>query len=880
MTVLRGLEMAMTRTSGVRRALTLLIPVLLVLATWPYPASAATQYTWTTTADFDSGSSVQGTDYGVGIGYDQPIFGYISKPSAIYSAARQRTYVGFQGFTTYLLAYMTYFDHVTKAWATPVAVGPTYDPIVDGHGAPSIYIDGAGYLYSFWGSHATAQKLSKSVRPHDISAWTQLNDPCSAPCTSTYPSVFSYGGKIYFYHRQAFAQGGPWRFHTSTNGGVSWTVGTDFLQFPGTDGAYFGGHIQEGSSLWYSFAKYEDATSARRNIYTCRWDLTTDIQYGVDGTNLGATVNLTEADTECLVFNTGTDNTGWASIVLDSLARPFVLWNQGTNTSDIEFRSSRWNGSAWTIPLEFQETDAGSNYGTLLYHSDTDIDAFVTAAGFREINSCCDDFGGTLEHWNWNGTAWNVADDPILTEALAGIPVNRPFVPLNHVPEMEIIFDAWVPNTLGAGFEQKYGFDTNGREQVIGRVYGWGTSGLLVNGAVSSVIPGVQTSTDNPNIVSGVFALADSRRDPFAYEGDVADHAFWQQMRSGDGDGNTTMIVTGGKLVVQATDNSGTGRLGETLISKFGIEGDADVRIKFEETDPGTGVVLYGICLWNQSDSCDSAGVFNGWYGDEATFGTTGIMYRHIYGVSGAIEAFTTVNGINLVGQGSVGVTCDSCWMRITRSGGTLFNVSYSLNGVSYVQTDSVSIPELDGIEPLYAALSASCNACTSGDWTISMDDWNMASGNIRNGWRARGAWTSPVIAWAGIGEVARNVTVTFSGASATRYIDSVAIVSSSGAVLYENTTDITSGSTVFYDLGTSYTLQAALSGHDFHVRVSLAGDTFGTMTVSAVSLWTVRSEALQFVDDAIDIMWLILFAMVLIAIVTAAWYVKRYRGV
>jgi len=107
-----------------------------------------------------------------------------------------------------------------------------------------------------------------------------------------------------------------------------------------------------------------------------------------------------------------------------------------------------------------------------------------------------------------------------------------------------------------------------------------------------------------------------------------------------------------------------------------------------------------------------------------------------------------------------------------------------------------------------------------------------------------------------------------------------MAIMSSSGAVLYENTTDVTSGSTVFYDLGTSYALQAALSGHDFHVRVSLAGDTFGTMSVSSVSLWTERSEALQFVDDAIDIMWLILFAMVLIAIVTAAWYVKRYRGV
>ena len=70
------------------------------------------------------------------------------------------------------------------------------------------------------------------------------------------------------------------------------------------------------------------------------------------------------------------------------------------------------------------------------------------------------------------------------------------------------------------------------------------------------------------------------------------------------------------------------------------------------------------------------------------------------------------------------------------------------------------------------------------------------------------------------------------------------------------------------------------MGGQDFHVRVSLAGDTFGTMTVSSVSLWTERSEALQFVDDAIDIMWLILFAMVLIAIVTAAWYVKRYRGV
>jgi hypothetical protein len=33
-------------------------------------------------------------------------------------------------------------------------------------------------------------------------------------------------------------------------------------------------------------------------------------------------------------------------------------------------------------------------------------------------------------------------------------------------------------------------------------------------------------------------------------------------------------------------------------------------------------------------------------------------------------------------------------------------------------------------------------------------------------------------------------------------------------------------------------------------------------------------------VDDAVDIMWLILFAMILIAIVTTAWYVKSWRGV
>jgi hypothetical protein len=351
-------------------------------------------------------------------------------------------------------------------------------------------------------------------------------------------------------------------------------------------------------------------------------------------------------------------------------------------------------------------------------------------------------------------------------------------------------------------------------------------------------------------------------------------------MRSGDGEGNTTLTATGGKLVVQASDNSGTGRLGETLISKFGIEGDADVRIKFEETDSGSGTIVYGLCLWNQSESCDSVGVFGGWYGDTLTFGSTGVLYRHIFGASGGIEAFRMVNGGGLIDQGSTAVTCNPCWMRITRSGGTTFNVSYSLNGVSYVQTDSVSMPELDGIEPLYAALSASCNACTSGNWTISMDDWHMASGNIRNGWRARGAWLSPMIAWAGFGEVARNITLTFSDASVTRYVDSVDIVSSSGAILYENTTDITSGSTVFYDLGTSYALQAALSGHDFHVRVSLAGDTFGTMIVSSVTLWTERSEALQFVDDAVDIMWLILFAMILIAIVTTAWYVKSWRGV
>lgn len=824
---------------------------------------ADTTTTYTSTADFDGGDKGDpGTDYFVSNGIDQSTYS-VSKPPAIYVAAVQRTYVVYQGGGN-MTPHIAYYDHEQRAWSAPVEVNDTNPISGDGHGAPAMWVDDAGYIYVFFGAHATPMQLKRSASPYAITDWVQLVSPTPLPVPgnqATYPHLFQRGSLIYFLYRQGTAVGGDWGFRTTANRGDSWSAFTKILDF-GTDGAYIADaiYVASQSKVYYTFVWDERVEVLRHNAYVCVWNLATNKQYGINGIDLGTVVDLAEADANCRAVYSGSVGQLWYStIALDSMSRPYMLYVNGTgvvyNTYNVSF--TYWTGSAWASPQDLALTDGISSYPALKVVSATNVIAYIVTGGFRQLADPSDDYSGDLERWTWDGATWTFAET-IMSEARAGNPVNRPFVPLNAHAPIDIIFDSWEPK------------DTFVPEA---KMWAWGSAGFVHRMEEPSGTLGTQTITDNLIVPNGGFVLANGRSDTFATPDMDAFTYFWGNIRTGDGAGTLTRKMLGGKYIVSGTDLGTSGRLGATLRSSFGVDGTIDFSIKYDLTDPPEdNNVITAVCLFDQPDECDSV---SGDYYD----GTSGVYYQFLTSATALPPTFLTavkrVGGV-LTDIGSLSnPTCDPCWLRI-RKAGTLFTFYYSTDGLAWTQDEQQDIAALSA-STWYLHFTITTNGVFSGSWAVEATDYSLTTGSMIQGYRPQGSWSTPVTTYAG--EIAHNVTVTYSGASANGFIDAVAVVDAvTGRELWEDTTDVINGTSVFYAVPAS--AEAAMIGRDFVVRVTLAGDQDSSPLVTSVTVSTARAAALVFVDNVVNVFWLIFFAVLLATIVAVAWTVKEWRGV
>lgn len=851
------------------------ILVIIIIAAFfliPSNVSASGQRIYTSTADFDAGNkSDPGGQWFTNIGADQPTFAYISHPSAYHVSSSfygiDRTYVGFQSFTTYLQAFVTFYDHQTKAWASPVAVGPVYDvDLVDGHGAPAIWVDDAGYVYAFWGSHATNQKLSRTTNAFDISTWTQLSDPSTV---STYPNVFAYNGVLYFVHRDGFAQGGDWVYQTSTNRGATWSSKNIIFDSVFPDGAYFGGFKLYGSKVYYAWSKFVSAEFplhlARRNMYSCYWDLSTNHQFGIDGFDIGTSINQAAADLHCRVAVTATEWSQIPAFDVDSTGKPYILWVQGGNVLPMNVTFSRWDGSAWTSPITVTKTDTPNAYDAILVTNTSYVEAFITTSGIRQTSNKTDDgYSGDLERWLWNGATW-AKQETIMKEVKNGLPLVRPSIPVNRNDEIRMVFDSWVPS----GFESKY--QGQGRLDEFGhptgaidKIFAWGTSGFIGNPVIPSGTTGTITSTDNGNVPDGAFTLANPRSDHFAFTHSTGDTFSWQQINTGDGNGTTTMKMIGGLVNVTTLNAGGTGRKGESLVSKFNISGNWDVRMKFQVTIPQTGIpLLYGICMQSEPDDCDSVS-------GTAYNSTEGFMLLHFASPQDFFRSYKVKAEPSVVQYNTTTATCNPCWLRMTKTGST-YVTYHSTNNVNWV-LDGYRVETLPYMNWYFSA-SAFTNGVVSGNWAVTMDDFTIATGTLNDGYRTEGSWASPVTTFSN--ELVKRIYVNYTGADASHYISSIAVLSETNAILYTDNTKRSTGTSTVMTIPDE--ALPILDGANFKVRVTLKGDGQNSVIVNEIVVQTTVSPAIALLNKGISAFWLIIFGIVVTLIVIAAYKIRMW---
>jgi len=840
-----------------RHSMTLYAVSLALLAVIPQPASADSTTLYTTTSDFDGGDKSASPIWFANNGVDQPMYNFINQPQAVYSAMHRKTYVAYFGEDDgYGSVLVTYYDHRTELWVSSVNVFSTAD--LDGHKNPAIWPMSNGKILLVGGSHDTGLQAWRTLTTNgEIASWEQLGD---IDTLTTYPTLFEYptGTMWAFYRSGSF---NPVSYRKSTNFGTSWTAETTFINMA-PDGLYYGKWDIIGNRLYFPWTMVLTAnTSFRQDIYVCYLDLANGNTYALNGTLIGTGItSKAQANSYCRVVDqAGNNMNNMPSIDVLSASSIYMIYPEATpayNATDWHLRFTRWNGTAWAAPDTIVDPiGASSSFSDLSMTSDTNGEAFVTTIGVPTGCSGDCDYTGDMERWSWNGTAWSFVET-ILSQAKAGDTVSHPYYVWNGRPEMRVVFDQFIYVPSRKPGDQK--------------LYAWGSNGFVGRSDLADGLPGVSTITDNKYVADGSFTLSNPRHEPFTTNDSDAENWHWRFLQTEDGNNDCVYGTSGGVFAVNWTSGGGTGRRACGLRGQFGITGDFDVRLKTQMTDANTGGSMFA--LLNVLDV-----PFIGISGTSQAATADGIQLQKFYGTFDLVRSHEITAGMSAQLGTDTTSASNPEWLRITRTG-TSWETFVSTDGSSWTSDETTT-----GVAgKVYVSFGYAANSVFSGSSSLMFDQFDIATGTIdSDGYRKVGSWrTSEIPSSHATGEIARNITVTYS-ASVDGYIDSVAVVDADdGEVLWENTTDVTAGSSVFYDLGGDYSIETDLIGHDFKVRVTLAGNGETSAMVTSVTLATARASSLVFLDSAINIFWLIFFACTLAAIFATAWYVKEWRGV
>lgn len=829
----------------------IVILVLLGLSALPLlpVVRGSTTKTWTTTADFDAGTKLdlgpQLTTYFANNGVDQPTLSFISSPTAIYVPAVKRTYTVWEGTSNYL-PYMTYYDHTTGLWATPVQVSNINPVSGDGHGSPAMWVDSSGYIWVFWGSHNSAQKLAISTEPYSISSWTMKAD--AAPFAS-YPHLFEYGGYVYFMYRLGNLS---WTWEKSNDRGASWVAGNVFLVFVGgVNGWYLYHHELFGSRLYYTMVQLQEPSEYRFGVYVCYWDLSNDHQYGVDGADLGPAISVAEANSHCRAVDEGQKHVWADAMRLDSSGRPYLIYdtliNGTANSWDVNY--TRWNGSAWSAPLKITSTDGSSSYADMIVESPSSIRAYITTAGLTDVAG--DDFSGDLEEWRWNGTAWGKIQT-ILSESTAGDPVNRPYVPLNFQPDLRIVFDTW---------------EWRGQNAFL-TLYAWGDNGFLPS-RLTGVFSPVETQTDNAGVPAGQVGVWTGTGDTFSQANPTANSAKWKNIMTGDGAGSPFFRFDGSVFAVSYNGSAGSGRKGDSLIGTFAIQGNFDVRIKFNVPDTvETGSLSEALCMLSDPNACDPTS-------GPLSQSAVGVMYRYFTSPINLFRAYNvSVANVFQVGSDTSAV-CDPCWLRLARSGNTV-TFYWSLNGSSWTTDETYTFSPAPST--WYVSFGPDGNLVTSGSWRMNTDDYYLAAGTLSQGGYGRsGSWKSNLQTYTGDRSIVTSVHLDYSASGGNWTIGPISVLNATGAVLYQDAAVIANGSSV--DIPVPMTDENILAlRSNWTIKIPMTGTGNAGVSVLSVTatLSTESTVGEVVVEGATNAFWLLLFVSFCAVIVFGAWVVRE----
>lgn len=820
-------------------ALILIVFFILSVLSVGQVKAVPTTITWTSTSDFDSGNkSDPGQSYFASNGVDQPS-NWVSGPRSWWVSSIQTLYTVWQGDYNYKI-FIASWNKNTNTWNGPFIVEPNNPISPDGHGSPSIAVTNDGYINVFCCSHASQQLRFRSVQPYDITSFTQLS---SVIGEYSYPNLFvASNGTFYWFYRKGFSHVSALAFRYSLNNGLTFSQETIVVDFrSNTRGIYFSNieHSSDFNQVYFMFSWAQAPAGDKHDLYYARYNLVTNTIYNITGSNLGHSVDLVTANSSMMVVKSGAFQLFYPALHFVN-NNPFVIYLvEKTIGGSINVNWTKWNGSIWTANATIFNTASANNMGDFRVINSTDIRAFYPLSKY-DITG-----GGVLYEWYYNGVSW------LRGKQIMGSQWSHAAMFTPNLPDV-FVFDEREPGT-GSPTSRLWAYDL--------------TTGFIYRKNINSGTYGVETITDNSRIPANSFELANPLSDTFKNNDADARTFKWDTINytgySGCQFVNSSIKNSGFSLSLKGSFLSACD---SGIVTAANFTGDLNISIKVTRTfndTPGQG--QWELSLLDLPGFCSLAfPQINGAYIIVTTIGID--VYKCLLGS----PIFLSSAGIS---------TPNPVYLRITRVS-NVYGMWYSINGLSYSQINTFN----GAIVPVWSVISQyaqSSNKTTSGFWT----NFNIVTGSVNQwGYRSNGSWVSPVVSYLNDSVIARNITVLFSGASVSRYIDRIEVLNKNNIVIYSNVTKITVGSSVTIHLpSTDSFIESARV--NWKIRISLAGDGIGSINISEISVQTgliyTYNEIVS--KDITTKVWdgfvILVFISLVVLFFVAAFGVRKYRG-